>query len=41
MVARRRVEMTYKKCNEVLEGVFKDLLNAAPESHVVAPWGVS
>ncbi|MEQ0863719.1 hypothetical protein [Pseudomonas aeruginosa] len=33
--------MTYKKCNEVLEGVFKDSLNAAPESHVVAPWGVS
>ncbi|ENM3072821.1 hypothetical protein ACR3H8_20430 [Pseudomonas aeruginosa] len=33
--------MTYKKCNEVLEGVFKDSLNAAPESHVVVPWGVS
>ncbi|HHM5822266.1 TPA: hypothetical protein ACRL4E_001926 [Pseudomonas aeruginosa] len=33
--------MSYKSCNEVLEGVLKESLNAAPDAHVAAPWKVS
>lgn len=33
--------MSYKKCNEVLEGVFRESLSASPEAHVQAPWGVA